>query len=348
MRTAQQAAGLTELEWRTGAEVVTTRYSLDLALPADQLEGEPARPDDPMDTSQRFTGDITTQNAAAWTALSANLDPRIRVTAGLRLDGYTRAGELALQPRGELAVKLRPKLVARLSAGAYSRPAEHQSELLDPALRGERSTQLIAGVTYEPTEGVRVQSSVYATDRRRLITRVDGMLGNTGRGTTTGGELLATLQRGRWFGWLAYAYSHSTRVDEPGAARRLFDHDQPHSVNVAASYRARRWQLGARFRLHSGMPGTPVEAALFDSDANVYYPAHGAVNSERAPIHHQLDLRLDRSFRWGPVKMSKFLDVQNVYLNDSVVGHFYGFDYTQRGAFRSLPILPTAGLRGEF
>jgi hypothetical protein len=46
--------------------------------------------------------------------------------------------------------------------------------------------------------------------------------------------------------------------------------------------------------------------------------------------------------------MSKFLDVQNVYMNDSVVTYFYGFDYTQRAAFRSLPIMPTAGLRGEW
>ena len=42
----------------------------------------------------------------------------------------------------------------------------------------------------------------------------------TSQRTTYGGELLGTVQRGRWFGWLAYAYSHSTRVDEPGAERR--------------------------------------------------------------------------------------------------------------------------------
>jgi hypothetical protein len=48
------------------------------------------------------------------------------------------------------------------------------------------------------------------------------------------------------------------------------------------------------------------------------------------------------------VKITQFLDVQNVYLNDTVVGYFYGFDYTQRAAFHMLPILPTAGLRGEF
>jgi outer membrane receptor protein involved in Fe transport len=209
---------------------------------------------------------------------------------------------------------------------------------------------MIGGVVYEPAAGVRLQTSAYYTDRRRLITRapMTGLLGNAGRGETYGAELLGTVQRGPFFGWLAYSYSHSTRVDAPGAERRAFDYDQPHSLNLAASYRWKRWQVGARFRLHSGMPQTPVEAALFDSDANIYYPAYGAVNSERAPMHHQLDLRVDKYFKWGPVKMSKFLDVQNVYLNDSVVGYFYGFDYSQRAAFRSLPILPTAGLRGEF
>jgi hypothetical protein len=39
--------------------------------------------------------------------------------------------------------------------------------------------------------------------------------------------------------------------------------------------------------------------------------------------------------------------VQNVYMNQSAVGYLYSFDYAQRSPFRSLPILPTAGLRGE-
>jgi outer membrane receptor protein involved in Fe transport len=350
MRTAERAAGLTELAWRLGAEVVTTRHGLDLAMPADRREGEPMRPDDPMDTSNRFSGAITTQNVATWTSLAARLDPRVRVTAGVRVDGYMRNRDVAIQPRGELAITLAPGLVARLSAGAYSRPPEHQSELLAPGLAGERSTQLIAGLGYEPAEGVRLQGSTYFTERRRMIARdpSSGMLGNTGRGATLGAELLGSLHRGPWFGWLSYSYSHSTRVDRPGDEARLFDHDQPHNLQIATSYRHGRWQFGARFRMHSGMPQTPVQAALFDSDANIYYPVWGLANSERAPLHHQLDLRIDRTFRRGPIKMTKFLDIQNVYLNDSVVGYFYGFDYSQRAAFRSLPILPTAGLRGEF
>lgn len=350
MRTVEKVAGLSDVAIRAGGESVFTEHSLDLALPAERREGEPIPPDDPMDTSNRYRGNVTTENAAAWTSIAANLDARLRLTAGLRVDAFGRSGEVVVQPRGELQIKLRPKLVARLSAGAYSRPAEHQAELLETSLGAERSRQLIGGVTYEPREGMRLQGTLYYTDRRRMITRDASMnvLANTGRGTTYGGELLGTLHHGPWLGWVSYAYSNSTRIDAPGKERRLFDYDQPHNLNVAASYRRGRWQVGARFRLNSGMPTTPVVGSFFDSDANIHYPIFGDINSERAPMHHQLDLRIDRTWMWGPVKMSKFLDVQNVYLNDSVVTYFYGFDYTQRAAFRSLPILPTAGLRGEF
>jgi outer membrane receptor protein involved in Fe transport len=222
-------------------------------------------------------------------------------------------------------------------------------ELLAP-LHAERSRQVITGVQVEPIDGLRVQGSLYYTDRDNLIARdtMTGALGNTGRGTTYGAELLATYKQGPWFAWLTYAYSHSTRIDAPGMDGRLFDYDVPHSLNAAASYRWKHWQVGARFRLQSGLPATPVEGAVFDSDANLYYPSFGPVNSVRAPMHHQLDLRIDRSFKLGPFHMTQFLDIQNVYMNESAVSYFYGFDYTQRAAFHQLPILPTVGLRGEF
>ena len=348
-RSVNEWGGLHELELRTGFENVTTRHRLDIAVPALRREGEPPTSDDPMEVTERYVGYVETANLAGWSSLAASLDERVRFNVGLRVDAYTRADDVAAQPRGELQVKVQPTLVARVSAGAYSRPAEYQTELLDPTLKAERSQQLIAGVLYEPIEGVRLQSSLYHTRRWNLVTRdMMGELGNEGRGATYGGELVGMLQRGSWFGWLAYAYSHSTRVDLPGGVVRLFDYDQPHSLNVAGSYRIGRWQFGARFRLHSGLPTTPVVDAIYDSDANIYYPVYGAVNSERAPMHHQLDVRVDRTSHWGPIKITQFVDIQNVYMNETVVGYFYGFDYTQRAAFRMLPIIPTAGLRGEF
>jgi hypothetical protein len=86
---------------------------------------------------------------------------------------------------------------------------------------------------------------------------------------------------------------------------------------------------------------------VFDSDRDLYVPIYGDVNSERVAAHHQIDIRVDRMWNWGRIKMSAFLDVQNVYLNTSVAGYGYSFDYSERFAFESLPIIPSIGLRGE-
>lgn len=347
-RTLGAAAGLGDVALRFGGEAAVSRSTVDVALPQERREGELPGADDPMDTSRRFAGAIWNPDLAAWTQLAASLDSRIRLTAGLRLDAFQRIHELALQPRAELAIKLSAAVTARLSAGAYRRPPEYQTELLTPTLAPERATQLIAGVTVQPHDALRIQGSVYATDRSRLITRVADQLTNDGTGTTYGAELFATLHSGPWMGWLSYAYSHSTRVDAPGAPQRLFDYDQPHSLNAAVSYRFEHWQLGGRFRLYSGLPQTPVTGSVFDSDRNIYYPMYGAVNSERAPLQHELDLRLDRYWTWGPMKMTEFIDIQNVYVHHAPIGYLYSFDYQQRAGFNPLPIVVSTGMRGEF
>jgi len=328
IRTWSEALGLKNVEWRNGAEAQVGRVSIDLALPRERREGEPMIMDDPKDVTTRFSGSYWVPDFAAWTAVAADLDPRIRVTAGLRVDAFARI---------------------ELSSGAFLRPPEFQSENLSTTLAAERSTQNIAGLEYQPREGTRLQGSLYYTDRTKLITtNPDGSLGNDGRGTTYGAEILATYRGGPWFAWLSYSYSHSTRVDHPGDERRLFSYDQPHSMNAAVSWKRGRWTLGGRFQLYSGLPYTPATGGILDSDRNVYIPIFAPPNSARAPLHHQLDLRVDYLWHLGPAQMTVFLDVQNVYMNDSVVTYFNGYDYTQRAAFKSLPIIPSIGLRGVF
>lgn len=345
-RTAAKAAGLADVVWSAGAEAQIGYSTVDLAIPLERREGEPYPPYDPKDTTSEFKGSVWFPDYAAWTSLSANVDPRVRVTTGLRADLFGRPGEVAIQPRGEVQVKLTGALSSRFSAGAYRRPPEFQSEFLQKSVRSERAKQLTAGLEFTPIPGVRAQGSVYYTDRTALITHdADGSLANNGRGTSAGAELLATLYTGSWFGWLGYSFSRSTRVDAPGGMSRLFDYDQPHSLNAAASWKRGRWQLGARFQLYSGLPHTPIIGAEFDSDRNLHIPIPGAVNSERAPLHHQVDIRVDYGWRWGAAHMLMFLDVQNVYLDRSIVTYFYSYDYTQRSAFESLPLIPSIGLR---
>jgi hypothetical protein len=347
IRTAHEALGLEDVEWRAGAEAQVGRSSLDLALPHETREGEDQGAYDPRDISTKFKGHVWLPDFAQWTSVSASFDPRVRFTGGLRLDEYGRPGDIAIQPRGELKVKLTKSLTARLSSGAYTRPPEFQSEVLATNISAEHSVQNIFGLQFEPHEGLRVQAQTYYTDRTKLITtNADGTLGNEGRGKTYGGELLASYRGGPWFGWLSYSYSRSTRVDHPGDPERLFTYDQPHSLNAAGSWKGKHWQLGGRFQLYSGLPYTPVTGAVFDSDRNLYIPIYAPPNSARAPIHHQLDVRVDYFWNWGPAQMTAFLDVQNVYMNDSVVTYFYGYDYSQETAFKSIPIIPSIGLRG--
>jgi len=346
-RNAATWMGLSNVVWRIGGEAQVGRSTLDIALPLERREGEPPRTMDPKDVTTTFNGSFWIPDFAAWTALSADLDPRVRATIGLRTDAFGRIGEVALEPRAELQIKLPGSLTAKLSSGSYRRPPEFQTENLYTNVGSERSLQTIAGLQYEPREGLRVQASTYYNDRSHLIEHADdGSLNNIGHGTTVGAELLGTYRGGPWFGWLSYSYSHSTRVDAPGAARRLFDYDQPHSLNAALSWKKGRWQLGGRFQLYSGLPYTPPTGSVFNSDRNLYVPIYAAVNSGRAPMHTQLDVRIDYSWHWGPAEMTAFLDVQNVYMNESVVTYFYSYDYTQRDAFKSLPIIPSLGLRG--
>lgn len=131
-------------------------------------------------------------------------------------------------------------------------------------------------------------------------------------------------------------------------AERLFDHDQTHNVVVVASYKLGRWQLGGRFQYATGSPYTPVTGSTFMSDANEYQPTYGAINSERNPANHQLDLRVDRFFQFDGWKLAAYLDVSNVYLNAPVVDRDYSYDYTEREETTGLPILPSIGIRGEF
>ncbi len=353
VRTMAKAGGLEDVVLRVGANTDIGRADISLAAGEAQDEGQPMGQPDMDDIQTRFDGIIWVPDTGAWANAAASFGIA-RLSGGVRVDHFARIGEVVVQPRAEVTVNLPADLKLRMAAGAYRRPPENQDEYLDKKLGPERSTQLVVGAEYGPVNGLKVQLSGYYTDRTHLLTRATPMSAdeapryeNQGRGTTKGAEVLGIYRNGPASLWLSYSYSKSTRVDSPGANRRLFDFDQPHDLNVAASYKLGAWQFGGRFRYSSGQPYTPILASVYDSDADFYIPVFGEVNTERVAGHHQLDLRIDRSWKIGRVALSVFLDVQNVYLNASTVGYGYSFDYTERFAFESIPILPSIGLRGE-
>ncbi|MFO0593166.1 MAG: TonB-dependent receptor [Polyangiaceae bacterium] len=207
---------------------------------------------------------------------------------------------------------------------------------------------------------------------------------NLGKGSVIGAELLLKYKPDdRFFGWLAYTLSKSVRDTGPGTPEHLTNFDQTHNLVLLGSYKlGGGWEFGARFRLVSGNlvaptvcnssqggvrpvinnpanggPPTITYAPVCDPNRinSIYHAPSGAytqipfggVGTERLPMFHSLDVRIDKRWQFKTWQMSAYLDVQNVYNNQNVEGLQYNFNYTSRQYVTGIPILPSIGIRGE-
>ncbi|HEY3667788.1 MAG TPA: hypothetical protein VGL19_17420, partial [Polyangiaceae bacterium] len=173
---------------------------------------------------------------------------------------------------------------------------------------------------------------------------------NLGSGRSYGSEILLRYKpEGRFFGWLAYTLSRSERRDAPGDALYRYDYDQTHILTALGSYKlGRGWQAGARFRYVTGSPYTPEVGGVMDYDAGTYAPITSPNrNSARVPDFHQLDMRVDKTWKFSAWQLSAYLDVQNVYFRQNPEGISYNYNYSKSSVVSGLPFLPIIGLRGE-
>jgi hypothetical protein len=173
---------------------------------------------------------------------------------------------------------------------------------------------------------------------------------NTGVGRIYGAEILLRHRpSSRFFGWLAYTISRSERRDAPGLPYRVFQFDQTHILTVIGSYQlGRGWEIGARFRLVSGNPVTPVAGSVFNGDSGTYLQIPGQPFSARNDPFHQLDVRIDKTWRWARGSLNLYLEVLNVYNNSNPEGVQYNYNFTQSQTVSGIPIFPNLGVRVEY
>jgi hypothetical protein len=127
--------------------------------------------------------------------------------------------------------------------------------------------------------------------------------------------------------------------------------DQRHNLVMLLVFELpRAFRFGARFRLVSGNPEQPVIGTKVTQDASRFYyePIYGEFGSSYAPLFHQLDLRLDKTWFVRRLALIGYLDVQNVYNRIYPEIWVYSIDWTERGARIGLPIFPSLGVRVEF
>ncbi|HEY4157990.1 MAG TPA: TonB-dependent receptor [Polyangiaceae bacterium] len=356
-----------------GLDFLVAPYEVTARFPPPPRPGEPdpgpfvSRP--PQETHQK-----STVFRPAW-YVEGELQPsdRWRVIPGVRLDYARDSNHADFAPRIVTRYDVvkgsadpeHPSLRTTLKGGAgyfYQPPQFQETDPVfgTPGLRSQRTMHYSVGVEQELTRHVDLSVEGFYKDITDAVSRAPNASGNytynnQGTGSVIGLEtLLKYKPDARFFGWIAYTLSRSVRRDGPGQPEYLTQYDQTHNLIILGSYRlGRGWEFGARFRLVSGPLDTPLVQppslpALYVADAGAYAPLQGRPFSERLPLFHQLDLRIDKRWQFRTWRFSSYLDVQNVYNNAAVEGTTYNYNFSKQSYQTGIPIIPSIGVRGEF
>jgi hypothetical protein len=291
---------------------------------------------------------------AAFAELSYRPVEELLLVPGVRVDYFQDAAAWTIDPRFTTRYSVTDSTTLKGGIGTYSQPPEWYQ--LIPAIGNAellpyRALHTSLGVEQRLFRGFEVGVEGFY---KHLYDRVVGTPGgeaphfiNDGTGRIYGTEFSVELDRGSHFGYLAYTLSRSERNDRD-EGYRLFDQDQTHVLSALYNYKfGSGWSAGARFRLVSGNPTTPVVGGVYDANSDLYVATYGPTNSERLPTFHQLDVRGEKKWTFEDWALTAYLEVLNAYNQQNVEGTSHSFDYTETETATGLPIFPNIGVRGE-
>ena len=291
----------------------------------------------------------------AYLELGVRPTSRLLLVPGVRADYYGDIGHSSFDPRLTARYQLNDGLTLKGGVGYYTQAPQYWQALAvvgNPHIEPYRALQTSVGFEEKVSDQLKFGAEGFF---KRLTNRIVGTPGNAephwvndGEGRIYGAEFLAEYRPGPGaFAYLAYTISRSERSDAGGPSR-LFDHDQPHILSLAASQNlGRGWTVGGRFRLISGDPSTAVVGSVYDARSGVYVAQYGRVNAERAPAFQQLDLRVEKKWTIGLASLAAYVDVLNVYNAKNAQGYRYSYDFTKKEAVPGLGLFPNLGLKGE-
>jgi TonB family protein len=340
------------LTMNVGLDLFYEPYTISVQAPPLARPGQP--PSGPFGTQPPLythSSDSIYQ-PAFYTEWEATPWAGTRIVPGIRLD-YTKATKSwDLAPRLVVRqdVTRSPRTTIKAGAGLFAQPPmpqETNAVFGTPGLTNNRAYHYDVGVEREFTRHIEASLDGFYKQLDNLVTQ---QLGNTGSGVIYGAETLIRYKPDeRFFGWLAYTLSRSTRRDAPGMPLRLSQYDETHILTVLGSYRlGRGWEFGARYRLTSGYMYTPETYGYYDENIGTYLALQSQPPfNSRLPLFNSLDLRVDKTWTYGWGKVGAYLDVLNVFNNGNVAGINYDYNSTHSSYLSDLPILPSLGLRVE-
>lgn len=324
--------------------------------------------------AQRIASDIDGPVYQPATYLEAELTPTrtLRLVPSMRVDFDRAIHQAVLQPRFSFRWEFLRTTALRGGVGVYAQPPQFQQSsgapntffpgqtLGNPSLGYQRAMHWGLGIEHRFSPWISLSVDGFYKWLDDLVVQAPSLAlrgqmpppsySNAGVGRVYGMEVLLRHRASqRFFGWVAYTLLRSERRDAPEQDWHLFSQDQTHILTVVGSYNfGAGWEAGLRFRYVTGSPVTPYVGSFYNTDTATYTPIPGAPYSQRLGDFHQLDVRVDKTWRFRTWQFGVFLEVLNVYNRANPEGIQYNYNYTMSQPVNGLPIFPNLGLRAEF
>ena len=327
----------------------------------------------------RWELDAEYWQTAAYAELALKPLPSLRLAPGFRFEVYGHpGGQIPMwDPRITARWSISDDMAVKGGVGKFSQAPEERyidEDFGNPDLDEQWAMHYSGGVEWRISESIEVDLVGFYVAWYDLVVRTNEVevssagtspfrALNDGFGRSFGAELILRHNPSkRFFGWISYTLSRSELAgfvqvrgsdnNAPDSERNelvISPFDQTHILNAVGSVKlGRGWETGARMRLVSGNPTTPVERGIFVGDSGGYLADNGPVNSTRLPGFFQIDVRIEKQWLFETWMLSAYLDVQNVtnHANTEFVIRDYRLDKSWN--VPGIPIFPAFGVTGRF
>lgn len=276
-------------------------------------------------------------------------DNKVQLSAGTRIDASNYSSQTnnpleQFSPRFSLSYRFAPQFAFNFNTGIfYQLPtytalgfSENGNFTNKNTLKYIKNTHLVGGFEYNGKNNLRItlegyykKYKNYPFSLRNQISIANiggefGVVGNEpldsrGMGETYGFEVLAQKRTtNNFYGIAAYTFGYSKFSNENNNLLSS-SWDSRHIVTLTAGkYFAKNWNIGARFRMQSGLPETPYDLQR-SALAQIWNVANGPVqnynylNTLRGNLAHQLDIRTEKKWVFSKWQLTAYVDIVNIY-----------------------------------
>ncbi len=299
-----------------------------------------------------FESNLSFEKFALFGQLSKSvLENRLALSFGIRTDFNNYSSEMGnpldqLSPRFSASYSLNPKWNANFNVGRYYQlPAytvmgyrNSAGDLVNKnnGITYISSDHIVAGLEFLPKDATKITLEGfhkwyggYPFTLGDSISLANlggdfGVIGNEpvvsyGKGRAYGLEFLVQQKlTSSVYGIVSYTYVRSEFTDK-NDDYVASSWDNTHILNITAGKKFKgNWELGAKFRLLGGAPYTPynLEQSSLKANWDVAQrgiPDYDKLNTERFPLTHGLDVRLDKKWFYKKWAFNAYIDIQNIY-----------------------------------